>query len=168
MSLRARVPELAVAALVTGLYISACFSVVVRAGMSTGPFEFGPIYGLSCVLLGWMDFPVGWLANPILWIGIVLLALGYRGAASICGLLALGPAVAWSLEWHGLGFWHTLRDGYYLWAASIVVLITGSSVLWVLHLVPEPQARNNVSSKTSADSATASRDENRQLREDLP
>src|SRR4051794_35364031 len=114
-----KLPERAIAALVVGLYLAACSSVVVREGLSAGPFDLAAIYGFSCALTGWMDYPVGWLANPLLWAGVVLLACGLRIGAFLAGVLAALCALHWSLEWDRLGLWHMLRAGYFLWVASI-------------------------------------------------
>src|SRR3954451_8243986 len=97
---RRTIPERALAALVAGLYLWACCSVVVRAGLSAGPFDLAAIYGWNCALTGWMDYPLGWLANPLIWAGVALLACRRPGAAALCGLLAVGPVAQWSVEWH--------------------------------------------------------------------
>ena len=125
-----RFPELIVAVAVAGVYLWACCSVVVREGLSAGPFDLAAIYGFTCALIGWMDSPFGWLANPLVWAGVVLLACRRPGAAAVCGLLAVVPVVQWSAEWHRQGLWRTLRVGYDLWVASVGLLAVGSSVVW--------------------------------------
>lgn len=63
MAKRDKGPERVVSALVVGLYIAACCSVVVRSGLSAGPFDLAEVYGFSCALGGWSDYPIGWLAT---------------------------------------------------------------------------------------------------------
>ncbi len=128
--MRRRLPELTVAAIVAAVYLGACCSVVVRKGLSAGPFDLAPIYGFSCALTGWMDYPFGWLANPLVWAGVVLLARRRPGAAAVCGLLAVGPVAQWSVEWHRQGLWRMLRAGYDLWVASVGLLAVGGSAAW--------------------------------------
>jgi hypothetical protein len=120
MTWRRKVPELAVAATVITVYLWACCSVVVREGLSAGPFNMSAFDGFYCVLIGWLDYPFGWLANPLLWAGVVLLACRQSGAAAICGLLAIVPAVQWSLEWDRQGLSRMLGAGYTTcgWPAS--------------------------------------------------
>ena len=125
-----RLPELAVAAAVAGVYLWACCSVVVRAGLSAGPFDLAAIYGFNCALTGWMDYPLGWLANPLVWAGVVFLICRRPGAAAVCGFLAVGSVAQWSVEWHRQGLWLMLRVGYALWVASVGLLAIGSSVVW--------------------------------------
>ncbi len=139
--MRQRLPELAIAAAVSGMYLWACCSVVVREGLSAGPFDLAAIYGFGCALTGWMDYPLGWLANPLLWAGVVLLVCRRPGAAAVCGLLAVGPVVQWSLEWHHQGLWRMLRVGYDLWVASVGLLAVGSSVVWAGRRVCGSKAR---------------------------
>ena len=131
MGWRRKAPEVAVAATVVAVYLWACCSVVVREGLSAGPFDLAAIYGFSCALTGWMDYPFGWLANPLIWVGVILLACGRPGFAAGCGLLAIGPVVQWSLEWDRQGLSHMLRAGYYLWVSSVGVLVAGSAGVWV-------------------------------------
>src|SRR5439155_15052413 len=121
MGWRQNLSERTVATLVAGLYLWACCSVVVREGLPAGPFDAPAIYGFRCALIGWMDYPVGWLANPLLWLGVVLLACGVRIAGLVCGGLAGLCVLQWSVEWHRLGQWHMIQEGYYLWMASVGV-----------------------------------------------
>lgn len=125
-----RWPELVVAATVAGMYLGACCTVVVREGLTAGPFDMAAIYGYSCALTGWIDYPFGWLANPLAGAGVVLLICRRPGAAAVCGLLAFGPVVQWSVEWHRQGLWSMLRIGYDLWVASVGLLVVGSSIVW--------------------------------------
>ncbi len=122
--------ERIVAVIVTSVYVFACCSDVIRAGLSAGPFDYGPINGFDCVLTGWMHYPFAWLANQLLWLGIILLANGHSRPAAMCGLFALGPVVQWSVSWHHQGLWPMLQRGYYLWVASVVLLVVGSLIVY--------------------------------------
>ena len=126
---RSKAPERVAAALVAGVYLAACCSTVVRAGLSAGPFDLCPIGGFYCAILGWTVFPFGWLANPLLWAGVILLACGRSGAATVCGLLAVVPVTQWSLAWDRQGLWPALAAGYYLWIASAGLLATSGPFL---------------------------------------
>ena len=132
---RRTAPELAVAATVVAVYLWACCSVVVREGLCAGPFDLAAIYGFSCALTGWMDYPLGWLANPLVWFGVVLLVCRHSGAATLCGLLAMVMAVQWSIEWNRQGLSHMLRAGYDLWLASIGLLVVGGGVVWTARAI---------------------------------
>lgn len=90
------------------------------------------LYGWHAAVGGWNHYPFGWLANPLLWIGVVLLLRGKTTGAAVCGWLALIPVVQWTLEWKRLGLWDMVTSGYYLWAASVGVLVVGASILWSL------------------------------------
>lgn len=123
------------------LYSGACFTVVVRKGLSGGPFEFGDIYGLHCISTGWMVDFVGWLANPAVAMGVVLLILARPTGAAIFGVMAMICAVIWSVDWYQLGVWQMLRVGYFLWMGSILVVSFGSVLLLLMRAGKQEEVR---------------------------
>lgn len=135
MRWRQKAPELAVASTVLVLFLSACCSIVVRK-VGVGWFNMFnvPVNGFFCVLVGWGDYPFGWLANPLLGTGIVLLCCGRSRAAFRCGMVAIVPVVQWSLDWRWHGQWRMISTGYYLWVASVVMLVAGAFAVQAMRL----------------------------------
>jgi hypothetical protein len=101
---------------------------------------FLPVYGnspgwqtfiLACPLLLWgMAFAgLAWLANPCLWAGVYYLGRGRGSAAWRLGVLGLGLGLSSPLLWatmtEGKVF---LQEGYWVWLASLAVLIPAG--LW--------------------------------------
>ncbi len=113
-----------VSALVLVLYlISLALPAVVGVWDSPKP---EPAWGVVCLVLGWVAFPVGtliWLANPLLWAGLMAYGRGDTRRAVRLGLSALVCA----LVTLGIPDWQ-LQIGYFVWLCSIV-LLAGASAL---------------------------------------
>jgi hypothetical protein len=129
------------AAIVIGLYAAACSSPAVYVEgfpSTTGPKENPARLGIVALLLGWSlglpgsnfsaGFPscVPWSANWFLFVGWGFLLANRFGTAA--WLAAVATVLA-------LATWATavahLLIGYYLWHASMLVLMIGAIILFV-------------------------------------
>jgi hypothetical protein len=107
-------------------YGRALFSTAI-GGFGAGPdFEFGPSSGISCLLTGWLYFPLGWLANPVLLCGVALLLMQRRLLAALCGLLAVGLACLWAVQFQREYSADLLREGYYSWRLGMILFAIGT------------------------------------------
>ena len=123
-------------------YVAACFAPVLRFDQienATRPPQI--MKGYEALLLGWQGIFVGnfaWTANVLLLASAVLLLTSHARAAAICAGIALVVGLQ-TLMLLGArviadegGVTHMtmsrLYIGFYLWIASIVVVLAGS--LW--------------------------------------
>jgi hypothetical protein len=124
---------LAVACLACIAYGVALFSTAI-GGFWTGPdFDHAPMSGWDCLLSGWFHFPIGWLANPVLFAAIFLLLSGFRIAAFLLGILAIGLVRYWTYEFCQQFPAKLLMAGCDWWLFSIEALVAGSFCSMVLH-----------------------------------
>lgn len=85
--------------------------------------------GVLCVAMGWIVWP-GWLANPLMFASMIVHGLGKHRVAIVLLVLALVSALAAPVilaaqkELFQLRYPHV---GYYVWVASIVVLLVGAT-----------------------------------------
>ncbi len=129
------------AALVCGLFVTACLLPAVRTYGSGLPFDadtYSEHTGFDALWQGWVGpFFICWAANPLLLVALVLLLRGFDRfawrlmlpaavlAASL--LLFMRPNRPWEPS-SGLAVTR-VSPGYYLWLASHLTLLLGAAAL---------------------------------------
>jgi hypothetical protein len=86
-----------------------------------------PVPGYTAFMLALPVMMASWLANPALWLGVLLLGIGARRGALVSGVLAALLALS-TIAYFPL---ISLREGYYLWLGSALLLTV------IAALVPE-------------------------------
>src|SRR4051794_24334965 len=128
-----RLVDLAVACLACTAYGISLFSIAI-GGFWTGPdFDHAPMSGLTCLLSGWVHFPIGWLANPAFCTGVVLLVFRFRIAAFLSATAGIGLAWLWTCEFCRQFPAELLMNGYRWWLFSMQLLLLGTLCSMIVH-----------------------------------
>ena len=84
-----------------------------------------PRHGIDCLLsIPWVLVIPAWWANPLFLVGCCLLAGRQPRAARFCGGLAVMLAASFPLSLHDPDNVHV---GYFVWLASLALLVVASS-----------------------------------------
>jgi hypothetical protein len=126
--------RLLVSLLVWSLFIAACATPALQTS------ETRAAYGFEALVLGMIPpYTLTWSANLLLVAGWICLICKWTGGAVLLGISAalLGlTTLFFSVLFHPYLYDLGLREGYYLWQASLITFAVNSLTIWLRE--PEP------------------------------
>lgn len=117
-----KIPYGAIAAALYALSLLLPAIVVVQKPLLWGGPRDELMAGIQCLAIGWVTAP--WYANVALGIASIALACRRSGVAVAASLVALGLALS-VFAYLGPDL-RTVHAGYYVWLASMVVVLIGA------------------------------------------
>jgi hypothetical protein len=114
--------QLAIALYILSLALPAIS--VIDKPMFGGSATTRMLLGGQCLLMGWVVWP-GWVANPLFGLALLLHHFKKHGAAAVLLVFAIASAILGLVILRELDFMplEHVQVGYFVWLASIVVLL---------------------------------------------